>query len=476
MEFNFENETYHELEIWGVPEEIIFVKKDNFVDILEEMTDSLGRQPLLPSWVYDGVWLGIQGGTYVIFEKLEKALDNDVKVSAIWAQDWQGKRITYFGKRLMWDWEWDRKLYPDLDKKIKLLNERGIKFLGYINPYLAVEGNLFAQARDKGYLVKDNTGEDYVFDAGAFMIGIVDLTNPEAFKWYKEVIKKNMIEFGLSGWMADFGEYLPTDAVLYNGISAEKMHNLWPVLWAKCNREAIEESGKLGEIVFFTRSGYSGTGRYSTMMWAGDQNVDWSLDDGLPSVIIAALSLGMSGYGLHHSDIGGYTTLFDMKRTKELFMRWVEMSAFSPVMRTHEGNRPDTNWQFDSDEETLLHFARMSNIYKMLSPYIEQQVMENSKKGIPVMRPLFLHYEKDEMSYIAKYQFLMGRDLLVAPVYEENKCTRELYLPKDEWGHLWTEKEYRGGEIEVEAPIGFPPVFYRKSSPYIKLFKEISRI
>ena len=109
-------------------------------------------------------------------------------------------------------------------------------------------------------------------------------------------------------------------------------NNAWPALWAKCNYEALEETGKLGEILFFMRAGSTGSQKYSTMMWAGDQNVDWSLDDGLASVVPAALSLAMTGHGLHHSDIGGYTTLFEMKRSKELLLRWCDFSAFTPIL------------------------------------------------------------------------------------------------------------------------------------------------
>ncbi|MFZ5353295.1 MAG: alpha-glucosidase [Bacillota bacterium] len=476
MEFNFKSSEHHELEIWNIPDRLIFGAQDSYTELLGDLTELLGRQPELPDWVYNGVWIGMQGGTETIKRKLDNALEKGLLVSGVWAQDWEGKRITYFGKRLMWNWEWDRNLYPELDIEIKGFREKGIRFLGYINPYLAVEGNLFKEAAQKSYLVKKASGEDYITDMGAFMAGHVDLTNPEAFNWYKDVIKKNMIDFGLSGWMADFGEYLPTDAILHNGISAEIMHNQWPVLWAKVNREAVEESGKLGDIVFFMRAGYTGSQRYATMIWAGDQNVDWSTDDGLPSVMTAALSLGMSGFGLHHSDIGGYTTLFDMKRTKELFMRWAEMGAFAPVMRTHEGNRPDDNWQFDSDEDTLFHFARMSRIYTKLAPYIKAAVKENTLKGIPVIRPLFLHYEKDSRCFDIQSQFMLGKDILAAPVYEEGKSVRSLYLPKDNWVHFWTGKEYTGGDIEVEAKLGYPPVFYRKDSRYSSLFSEIGRL
>lgn len=476
MDFNFKNNSFHELQIWDIPSEIIIGAEDDYVKLLENLTELLGRQPELPDWVYDGIWLGVQGGTDIALSKLKNAQKKGVKVSGIWAQDWEGERITSFGKRLIWNWIWDAEMYPNLDKEIKKLNEKGIKFLGYTNPYLAADASLYKEASSKGLIVKNNKGEDYLINAGEFDIGIVDITNPVAFDWYKDVIKKYMIDFGLSGWMADFGEYLPTDAILFNDISAEKMHNVWPVLWAKVNREAIEEAGKLGEIVFFMRSGYSESARYSTMTWAGDQNVTWSVDDGLPSVIPSALSLGMSGMGLHHSDIGGYTTLLEMKRTKELLIRWAEFSAFTPIMRTHEGNRPDDNWQFDSDNETLSYIARMTEVFTKLAPYTKEAVKENAQKGTPVMRPLFMHYENDKKSYEIKYEYLYGRDLLVAPVCEEGKTSWKAYLPEDEWIHLWTGDEYRGGDVEVKSELGYPPVFYRKGSKFKELFKAIEAI
>lgn len=131
----------------------------------------------------------------------------------------------------------------------------------------------------------------------------------------------------------------------------------------------------------------------------------------------------MTGHGLHHSDIGGYTTLFEMKRSKELLLRWCDFSAFTPMMRTHEGNRPGDNWQFDGDADTIAHFARMTTVFTTLKPYIKAAVAQNAKSGLPVMRPLFLHYEDDARAYTLKYQYLFGRDLLVAPVHEEDAAT-----------------------------------------------------
>ena len=474
MDFDFSNDSYHELQCWSVPKSLIFDTAESFVQIAEKITDFFGRQPELPEWVYNGVVLGIQGGTEIVKEKMQNAIDKGVKVAGLWCQDWEGINITSFGQRLHWNWEWDSKRYPNLDKEIWKLKEKGIRFLGYITPFMLENKSIFNAAKKQGFLAKNKEGKDYIVDFGEFNCGILDLTMQKAVSWYKdEVIKKNLIDFGLDGWMADFGEYLPTDAVLSNGETGETMHNQWPVLWAKANYEALNETDNLGKISYFMRSGFTGSQKYCTQLWAGDQCVDWCIDDGLASVVVAALSSGIIGNCFHHSDIGGYTTLHGLKRSKELFMRWADMAAFSPYMRTHEGNRPKDNHQFDSDEETLEHFAKMTNVFTTLKPYIKNCVKEAAEKGLPVQRPIFMHYEDDKTAYDIKYQYMLGRDLIVAPVYSKDISEWKLYLPKDNWIHIWTGKEYNGGKITVEAPIGQPPVFYRKDSEYKKLLKSI---
>ncbi len=116
-DFDFRNEAFHELQVWEVPEYMLFETADTYLELVEKITDLFGRQPELPDWVYKGVVLGIQGGTDVVEQKLEKVLAKGMKVSGVWCQDWQGKRITSFGKRLMWNWKWNENEYPELDKK-----------------------------------------------------------------------------------------------------------------------------------------------------------------------------------------------------------------------------------------------------------------------------------------------------------------------------------------------------------------------
>ena len=436
---------------------------DTYEAVLENLSALLGRQPALPDWVYDGEILGIQGGTDVMMHKVETALSHGMAVNGVWIQDWEGRRVTAAGKQLFWNWEWDSELYPGLPGKIRELNEKGIRVLGYCNPFLAVEKPLYKEASAKGYCVKNAAGEDYYVTITTFPAAMIDLTNPDAVLWLKDKIRTNMIEFGLSGWMADFGEYLPTDCVLFSGEDPELVHNTWPARWARLNREVLEENGKLGEIMFFTRAGYSETPKYSTMMWNGDNHVDFSVDFGLPSVIPAMLNLTVCGFGLSHSDIGGYTSFFNLKRSEELFMRWCEMNAFSPVLRGHEGLNPDLNAQFDASEEVLLHGSKMSRIHKALATYLKRAVAFNAEKGVGVVRPLFFYYN-EEPAFRESYEYLLGRDILVAPVLRPAAETRRVYLPQDRWMHIFTGREYGGGEFDVPAPLGCPPVFVRMTA------------
>ena len=474
-DFDFRHEDFHELQFWEIPRCVRIEAAPSFPELLEKQSAFLGRQPELPEWIYNGLIIGVQGGGGRSFGIVDRAVEKGIKVAAVWCQDWAGVRYTGFGKRLKWNWHFHPELYPDLPAEIERLHRRGIRFLAYVSPHLAADGDLFPLARKQDVFARRADGSVCLVDFGEFDCGIVDLTDPDAYRWYKEeILKKNLLGIGVDGWMADFGEYIPVDDLVFaSGRPPMLEHNRYPVLWARCNYEALLETGKLGEAVFFMRAGGTGSQRYCTLLWAGDQTVDFSRHDGLCTVICAALSAGMSGCGLSHSDIGGYTSMYEKVRTKELFLRWAEMNVFTPVMRTHEGNRPDANFQFYDDEDCMERLARLVDIHTRLAPLLRELVAENAAKGVPVQRPLFLHNEEDETCYSIQFEYLLGPDVLVAPVWQEGKEEWEVYLPEGNWVHMWTGREYGKGGCTVPAPLGEPPVFCKRESKWAPLLKEL---
>ncbi|MEI1279942.1 alpha-glucosidase [Leptospira venezuelensis] len=474
--FNFEEDSEITIEFRERGLNVKSWKAANPKEILKLYTSHTGRFPNLPDWAY-GTWLGIQGGKAVVLEKIEEAKLAGNPISALWIQDWVGQRKTVFGSQLWWKWFPDETRYPDFKNFVKELNQKNIQVLGYINPMLATEGPLFEDAVKNHYLVKDKEGKDYIVQTAGFPAGLLDLTNPKTRTWIKNIIKQNLIGNGLSGWMADFGEWLPTDAVLFSKESSELYHNRYPVEWARLNREAIQEAGKEGQIVFFTRAGYSYSNKYSTSFWAGDQMVSWGRHDGIVSSLIGILSGGMSGLSLNHSDIGGYTTIpspiKDYFRSKELFLRWAELNVFTPVFRTHEGNRPAKNHQPYSDPDTIKEFAKYGQIHLALKEYFKFLNKEASETGLPLLRPMYLSYPEDSNTRDLQNQFLLGEDLLVIPVLEKGEDTVKGYLPKGEWEHVWTGKTFQGGVwIETDAPLGSPAIFLKKKGAWYEKLKS----
>ena len=475
---DFTDPSRHAVEIWSNSAKFELFEDKNPKLLVSQLSLRFGRQPALPDWALEGAIVGLKSGISS-FERLDAFVAAGTAVSGLWCEDWAGIRETSFGRRLFWDWRrGDRSetRYPDLDARIADLAERGVRFLSYVNPYLSDDGALFEEAREAGHLcLQLDADEPYLVDFGEFECGVVDFTREETCAWFADrVLGREMLDRGMAGWMADFGEYLPTDLRLADGSDPMEMHNRWPVLWAKVNAAAVESRGKSGEAVFFMRAGFSGVQAYCPLLWAGDQSVDFTRHDGIGTVITAALSAGLVGNAYSHSDCGGYTSLLGNVRSTELMQRWCELAAFAPVMRSHEGNRPDDNLQYDSTPELLACFARWSRVHAALVPYVRSLVEEAATAGVPLQRPLFLEYPNDPRLFAVQDQFLYGPDLMVAPVIEEGATARTVVLPGETaWRHVWSGDEFLPGEHMVSAPIGAPPVFYRSGSAWSDLFARL---
>ncbi|KAG0497003.1 hypothetical protein HPP92_001694 [Vanilla planifolia] len=446
----------------------------------------------------------MQGGTGAVRRVWEQLKNHDVPISAFWLQDWVGQRKTIIGSQLWWNWEVDTTHYYGWAKLIEDLRRDNTMVMAYCNPCLVPMNeklnknkDLFVEAEKLDILVKDKTGSTYMIPNTAFDVGMLDLTNPKARSWFKKILHE-MVDCGVRGWMADFGEGLPLDANLFSGEDPITAHNRYPEIWARVNREFVDEwkarnhekeKDPEESLVFFMRAGFRESPKWAMLFWEGDQMVSWQHNDGIKSSVTGLLSGGLSGFAFNHSDIGGYCAvnfpMINYKRSEELLMRWMELNAFNTVYRTHQGNKPESNCQFYSNKRTFNQFVRFAKVYMAWKFYRVQLVEEASQKGLPIARHLFLHYPEDEHVHSFTYQqFLIGTEILLVPVLNKGKNEVKAYFPLSEgcsWQHIWTGKIFgrpstdigntqQGLEALIEAPIGYPAIFVKSGSAIGKQF------
>lgn len=473
-QLDFSGKTRHAVELLDSGRVHFFIG-EGLSGVLGRLAARVGIMPEPPHWVFEGGILGIQGGLPYVRETVERVVAAGAKLTGVWTQDWTGVRVFWQGKRLFWNWTVNTELYPGLQEEIRRCAGQGVRWLAYLNPYFNSEGEQFQFARKEGYLVKDERGEALVHPVAGFQTGILDLTNPVARRWYQEtVIQQNLLGLGVRGWMADYGEDIPEQARFFDGRTGREMHNLYPLLWAQMNREAVEAAGLQDDVLIFHRAGYTGATRSMDMHWGGDQVVYWNRHDGLPAGITGGLSACLSGVQYSHTDAGGYFSFRWIKRSKEVLLRWCEANAFSPVLRTHEGNRPWAGVQPWQDTETLEHFARATRWHALLAPYLAHVSAEAQTSGVGMLRPLCL-LDPAPRWRSKSDAYSLGNDLLVYPVLRPGVTRMTVDLPSGEWVHVFRGTRYEAGLARVECPPGQPAVFYRAETAFLDVFEGLRR-
>ena len=444
----------------GEPLEAVVFHGPKPLDVVRQLGDEVGRPKPPPAWAFDKLWVIAQGGTDAVLAEAKALEDAAVPTGVLWIQDWTGKRKNLDGGYgVQYRWESDPDLYPDLPGLIAGLKKRGYRVLGYANPFIDPTLQHFKPMADAGLLIKKN-GAPYQHLAPNGAASHPDFTNPAAREYVKGYFRKMVQEIGFDGWMEDFGEWPPLDAEYADGGDPIDRHQQYPVAYHSLSDEVMAEVRPDGDYVIFNRSGYTGVQGHSQTYWVGDQEATFSPHDGLPTVVPGMLSLGLSGVPHVTHDIAGFS---GGPSTKELFLRWVELGAFTPIMRTHDGNKRELNWSWKKDDETIAHVRRFAKIHALLAAEIKVASDEASKSGAPVVRHLMLEFPDDAGSRGVHDQYLLGGSVLVAPVVVEGQTRRKVYLPPGAWFHAWTGQRFDGGQsIEIDAPIGQPPVFTRE--------------
>jgi len=440
--------------IWDTASEIKVSFGPSISKIVAKQSSFLGKPNRLPSWTY-GTILSLRGGIEHAEKILSKCTSQNIPVSAVYIEDWQAWKVSNSKQTVGWHCCPDETLYPNLKNWIKTLNDRDIKVLGSINSFVSVDPDcqMYREAHKNGYFLKHNDGSDYVCthkSQTSYTYCQLDLSNQNTWTWLKEIINKNMIQNGFSGWLVDHEEYTPFDAVCESG-DIVKYHCSLPVLWAKLNREIIEKTDFPDDFFIAHHSAWYESAKYGFSFWTDYNAAAKNQYREIAKNIIGILNAGMSGLLINHIPC-------NLPKDTEAFVRWCEFCAFSPIFRTAT---------IFSDEEDFLNqekykiFAGFAQIHKKLFSYLEKTEMNAIKTGMPMMHPLFLQFPEDKQSWNISHQYMLGDSLLVAPVIKKKTKTIRVWLPAGKWQHIWSKKIFlsTGVYIQVSAALGKPPVF-----------------
>ncbi len=422
----------------------------------------LGR-PLRPPPMAFAPWNDAVFGPAEVRRVATLLRDNDIPSSAIWTEDFRGGTDEPSGYRLVEEWDTDRTLYPDAEGLAAELQDGGYSWQAYFNTFVVDETRIMADAIDGGHLVKSPDGGVYLFSGVTFKpTGLADLSRPETREWVKSYLRQ-ALDVGFTGWMADYGEWLPHDAVLASGEDPLQAHNRYAREWAQINQEVMDERADGGvQRTFFARAGWLGSNQVTPVVWAGDQRTSFQKDDGLPTVIPMGINLGLAGVSMYAHDIAGYQSATNPPSTKELFFRWTSLGALTPVMRTHHGIDARRNWKFDSDAETLAHYKRWAQFHIQLYPYLDAHSAVAEGTGVPIVRALAMVQPSDDRGWTIADQYFLGGALLVAPVVDEGAVGRSVYLPEGEWVS-WDGLTRATGPVDLMVPAAVTelPLFLR---------------
>lgn len=419
-------------------------------DVVRRFTDWVGHVPPVPPWVF-GAWGDAIRGSERVRTVADTLRGEGIPATAIWSEDWKGAEDTPTGYRLDEKWVLDREVYPDAEQLADELEDRGFQWLAYFAPFLRPGDESYVSAEAADALVLTEEGEPYLFSGVKFLpVGLVDPTTTAGRQWAVDQMRE-AVELGFDGWMADYGEWLPADAALADGRTGAQVHNHYPELWQEINVEALQGS----DAVFFARSGWTRTASLAPVVWGGDQRTSFDADDGLPTVIPLGLGAALAGVSAWGHDVAGYQSVGNPPTTKELWFRWCALGAYSPVFRLHHGSQDTENHQFDTDAETLAHYARYADEHVRLYPYLHGLHARSVRDGTPMLLPVgFLH----DAPWDTSDAWMLGEGLLVAPVLEAGATGREVALPLDASWWRWPSLEPATSGFQ-EAPPTEIPVF-----------------
>ena len=430
FEIGTEHVSKAEFSVPGECLDYFLINGPSMKDVLVRYTDLTGKPSLPPQWTF-GLWLSTSFTTNY---------DEETVMSFIDGMEERGIPLQVFHFDCFWmkefhwsDFVWDSRVFPDPNGLLKRIKDKGLKVCVWINSYIGQESDIFAEGMEKGYFVKRTNGDVWQWDMWQPGMALVDFTNPDACKWFQDKLEV-LLDMGVDCFKTDFGERIPVENVVYfDGSDPMKMHNYYTYLYNKTVYELLERKRGKGEAVLFARSATAG-GQKFPVHWGGDC---WSNYEAMSESMRGGLSLTMSGFGYWSHDIGG----FEATSTADVYKRWAAFGLLSTHSRFHGSNSYRVPWAYDDEAVDVVRF--FTKLKLSLLPYLYSSAATTAKTGVPMMRSMVLEYERDPICAYLDKQYMLGDNLLVAPIFND-KGQASYYLPKGTWTNYFTGEKVAG--------------------------------
>lgn len=436
-------------------------------------TELTGRQQLPPFWA-----LGYITSRYGYHNEQEAlgAIDSlkqrDYPVDGIvFDLYWYGKE-TDMGRL-----EWNKDQFPDHRRMLDSLNRMGVHTVLINQPYINKIGAIdnYNMLSEAGMLVKDSAGNTHDVTTWVGDAGMFDMSNPATRAWLWNRLK-GLTEDGVSGWWGDLGEpeVHPLTIMHANGETASQYHNVYGNEWSKTIYDGLRSDFPDMRPLLMMRGGTAGLQRYSVFPWTTDVSRSWG---GFAPQVALMLNSGLSGLGYMGSDVGGFAVDPAEPYQPELYVRWLQMGAFSPMLRTHAQLKPEP-YHYPQHDAIIKDFIRQR--YQWL-PYNYTLAYENTVEGLPLARPVNFHSEGGTVDANVTDEYLWGSEVLVAPVFKKGARSRKVYFPAGDSWINWNKpsQTFAGGTTAtVAAPLEEIPMFVKAGSfipQYMRPIENVSQ-
>ena len=442
-----------------------FLHGDSIADITKAFLQISGKNLFPPKWS-----LGYSGSTmsYTDADNAQEQLYNFTRLCqehAIPCDSFQlsSGYTSIAGKRYVFNWNTDK--FPDFPQLAADFRAAGIRFAANIKPCLLQDHPKYQEVAAAKLFIQDSESDNpeqsmFWNDTGSHL----DFTNPATGKWWRDNIKSQLLDKGISSTWNDNNEYEIWDDEARcqgfgNPIAIHHIRPLMPLLMTQNSYQAqIEYSAERPYLI--SRSGCPGIQRYA-QTWSGDNRTSWhSLKWNI------RMGVGMSLSGMYHigHDIGGFA---GGKPDAELFLRWIQSALLLPRFTIHSWNDDHSvnePWMYPQITHAVRDAIRLR--YRLI-PFLYTLLWQTHSEDEAYLRPTFLDHEHDPRTFEDTDDHMIGKELLVCPVTAEGVRKREVYLPDNScgWYDYYSSQYHSGGQsLEVAAPLEHLPIFVRAGS------------